>query len=139
MPKFSINIKPMFGDEYRDSGVVHDIVYHTWIRDAGTNYAAQLGGQETSGRPTPVKMETFYSSPLLITEEAKVSHQTTKIGRSSMIYENTITEAISGRPIATIITTQVNVDLQTGKSIPIPEENKQLIINFEGKENIEVK
>jgi len=139
MPKFSISVKPMFGDEFRDSGVVHDVVYHTWVREAGTKYADQFGGPEIPGRPTPVKLEILYSSPLLVTEEAKVSHQTTKLGRSSMTYENQITEAISGRPIATIISTQVYVDMQTGKSTPIPQENKNIIIDFEGRENIEVK
>ena len=80
MPKFSMNFKPMFGDEFRDSGVVHDVVYHTWSREAANAYAAQLGGQEVAGRPTPVKMEINYLSPLLMTEEAQVSYGVTKIG-----------------------------------------------------------
>ena len=139
MPKFSINVKPMFGDEFRDSGVVHDLVYHTWSREASVAYANQLGGSEVEGRPTPVKMEINYFSPLLITEEAKVSYGVTKIGKKSVTYETKIDEAISGRPIATLTMTAVMVDNNTGKAIPVPEENKKIMIEFEGKENVEVK
>jgi len=139
MPKFSMNMKPMFGDEFRDSGVVHDVVYHTWSREVANAYGDQLGGQQVEGRPTPVKMEINYSSPLLVTEEAKVTYGVTKIGRSSVTYETQINETVSGRPIATMTMVAVMIDNNTGKSIPVPEENKKLMIDFEGKENVQVK
>ena len=85
--KFSINVKPMYDDEYRDSGMVYDIVYYKWIREAATQYFAQLGGQEAAGIPISIKIETLLASPLLMTEEAKIYHQLTKIGRSSLTYE----------------------------------------------------
>ena len=102
MPKFSIKVKPMFGDEFRDSGVVHDIVYHTWSREASVAYNNMLEAPEVDGRPTPVKMEITYSSPLLMTEEAKVYYGVTKIGRTSVTYETQINESVSGRPVATM-------------------------------------
>ena len=47
-------------------------------------------------------------------------------------------EASSGRAVATIIQTYVNLDLQAGRSVPLDEEFKQKVIAFEGKENVEV-
>jgi acyl-CoA thioesterase FadM len=139
MAKFSITVKPRFGDEFRASGVVHDLVYHTWSREASIGYFNQLSGREVDGRPTPVKMEITYASPLLMTEEAKVYYGVTKIGKASTTQETQINEAISGRPIAIIKSVFVMVDNKTGRTIPISDENKQLIINFEGQKNIEVR
>jgi acyl-CoA thioesterase FadM len=137
--KFSITVRPMFGDEFRDSGVVHDLVYHIWSREAAAQYNRQLFPEEGEERPTPVKIEVSYFSPLLMTEEAKIYYRVVKIGRTSITHETQITEAASGRPVATIIYVGVMVDPKTGKAVPVPEEAKQILINFEGKENVEVK
>jgi acyl-CoA thioesterase FadM len=139
MAKFNIMVKPRFGDEFRASGVVHDLVYYIWVRDASFAYFDNLGTDAIEGRPTPLKIVTEYSSPMLITEEAKVSVRVKKIGRSSMTMEAQINEAVSGRLIATITTTSVTIDNQTGKAVPLEEAGKQKIIHFEGKDNVEVK
>lgn len=137
--KFSINMKPRFGDEFRDSGVVHDLTYHIWSREANVAYGNHLGGLAVEGLPSPVYIESVYTSSLLMTEEAIIYFRVTKIGRTSITYETQVNEAVSGRPIATIKMVVVAVNRETGKAVPVPEENKEIMINFEGKENVEIK
>ena len=137
--KFSINVKPRFGDEYAASGVVHDLYYHVYAREAQFAYIENLGLELAPElRPTPLRIEVSCTTPLLMKEEAKVFVRFTRLGRSSMTFETQINEAVSGRPVATITTVAVNVDPQTGRSVPLPDEMKQKVIAFEGKENVEV-
>jgi len=137
--KFSINVKPRFGDEYAASGVVHDLYYHVYAREAQFAYWDHLGiDLVPAGRPTPLRIESAYTTPLLMKEEAKVFVRITRIGRSSSTMETQINETVSGRPVATITTIAVSVDPQTGRSVPLPDEWKQKVIAFEGKENVEL-
>jgi len=136
--RFSINVKPRFGDEFAASGVVHDLTYHVWAREAAFAYNDHLGLGLYGGRPTPVRIEAVYTTPLLMKEEAKVYHRTTRLGRSSNTRETQINEAVSGRLVATITMVSVAVDPQTGRSIPWGDEDKQKTIAFEGKENVDV-
>jgi len=137
--KFSINIKPRVLDELRGTGVVsaeHFLVYRT---DAAFAYLEKVG---IPLRPNPVpvvlRWDVALISPLGIGEELKISVRTTRLGRSSYATEFQLNEASSGRPVATIYETGVLMDLETGRSTPWLEEDKQKVIAFEGKENIEV-
>lgn len=139
--KFSINVRPRYGDEFGATGVVYDLTYVTWAREAQAAYVRHLGlGVDPANNSwaVTVKMEAVFSTPLLMTEEAKVYIHTTRMGRSSITREVQINEAASGRPVATITSVRVTIDAQTGRSIPTPDETKQKIVNFEGKENVEV-
>lgn len=137
--KFSMNIKPRILEERPGTGIVaaeYFLIYHV---DAFFAYLDKVG---IVCVPNPilvmVKNEITYTSPLAIGEELKISVRTMRIGRSSLTPEFQFTEASSGRPVATITETLVNMDLQTGRSTPLPEDWKQKIIAFEGKENVEV-
>lgn len=140
--KVSINVKPRFGDAYGGTGVVYDLTYFNWARDAQGAYARELGagggGGPAGAWGATIRMEAVCTTPLLMTEEAKVYFRVSRIGRSSMTGEVQINEAASGRQVATITTVQVTIDPQTGRSVPTSDEAKQRIIEFEGKENIEV-
>ena len=137
--KFSINVKPSSEHEFGSTGLVYDLTYFVWARQAYVAYTRHLGDvAPPNSRATPLRMEAVYTTPLLMTEEAKVYFRTTKIGRSSITQEAQINEAASERPVATITAVGVSVDTQTGRSVPISEENKQTVIDFEGKENVEI-
>ena len=140
--KVSINVKPRYGDEFRATGVVYDLTYLNWAREALGAYARELGAVGGGGAAgawgAAIRMEAVYTTPLQMTEEAKVYFRVSRIGRSSMTGEVQINEATSGRQVATITFVQVTIDAQTGRSVPISDEVKQRIIDFEGKENIEV-
>ncbi len=137
--RFSINLKPRLFDERPGTGIVaaeHFLVYHV---DAWFAYEDKLGIPRV---PNPlevmVKTEVNYTAPLMVGEELKIWARTTRLGRSSWNMEFQFNEASSGRAIATIIQTYVNLDLQTGRSVPLDEEFKQKVLAFEGKENVEV-
>ena len=139
--RFSINTMPRYGDEFRATGVVYDLTYFTWAREAGGTYLRNLNADTevpANIYSATVRMEAECTTPLLMTEEAKVSVRTTRIGRSSTTTKAQIDEAVSGRAVATITSVAVFVDAQTGRSVPLPDEYKQKIISFEGRENVEV-
>ncbi|TET37459.1 MAG: hypothetical protein E3J65_06495 [Dehalococcoidia bacterium] len=137
--RFSINLKPRLLEERPGTGIVaaeYFLIYHV---DAWFAYEDKLGIPRV---PNPlevmVRTEINYTAPLMVGEELKIWARTTRLGRSSWTMEFQFNEADSGRAIATIIQTYVNLDLQTGRSVPLDEEFKQKVIAFEGKENVEV-
>ena len=142
--KFSINVKPRFSEEYLYSGVV-DITRWTvtWCQEAYVAYGREMGIFPGPHYPSNIsdpqwKIEIALQSGLLVVEEAKVYMRIKRLGRSSSDQEYLITEAKTERPIATVTMTRVHMDIETGRSVPWPDEIKQKIIAIEGKENVEV-
>jgi len=142
--KFSIKVKPRFSEEYLYSGVV-DIArcIAAWCRESYFTYLREMGIFPGTHYPPNIvnaelKIEIAIQSALLVVEEAKVYMRTKRLGRSSCDQEYLITEAKTERPIATVTMTRVSIDIETGRSVPWPDEIKQKIIAIEGKENVEV-
>ena len=136
---FSIDIKPRSTDQFLGTGIVFASAYLDWLVDVYDPYLEKLGLEPPQNTmPAPLRYELTFHGPLLISEEAKLSVRTARIGRFSVTAEFQITEAKTGRPVTTIIGTTVWVDAQTGHSVPLPDEWKQKVIAFEGKENVEV-
>jgi acyl-CoA thioesterase FadM len=138
--KFSITVKPSYLDRYWGSDFTDYAHLVRYIRDAWVQYARQLGMDWPQDRVLMViKEENTYMSPLRVEEEATIYARQTKIGRTSGTMEFRITESGSVRPIAILRQTFVWVDRRTWRPSPWPEEWKKAILDFEGKENIEVK
>ena len=142
--KFSINVKPRLSEEYLYTGVV-DIARWivAWCQDAYIAYLREMGIFPGKQFPPNIlnpqlKIEIALQSALLVDEEAKVYMRTKRLGRSSCDQEYLITEAKTERLIATVTTTRVHMDIETGRSVPWPDEIKQKIIAIEGKEKVEV-
>ena len=137
--RFSIRVKPRYGDEFANSGVVDDLCYHIWARTAFFAHMNHLGVElPPNSWASPVRIEAVHHTPLLVKEEAKIYSRTTKIGRSSNTQEAQITEADSGRLVAILTYVSVVIDGKTGRSIPNTDEWKQKVIAFEGKENVQI-
>ena len=138
--KFSVNVKPRRLDI--NSGVPTMIgaeYYGMYCSEANWAYADKVGFTPTPSMvPSLVRMESVYSSPLMVGEELTISVQTTRLGNSSFNQELQFTESKSGRPIASIVQVWVMMNPQTGRSTALPEELKGKLIAFEGKENVEV-
>lgn len=142
--KFSINVKPRFSEEHLFTGVV-DIARWilAWCQESYFAYLREMGKFPGPHYPSNIadpqlKIEIALQSALRVDEEAKVYMRTKRLGRSSCDQEYLITEAKTERPIATVTMTRVHMDLETGRSVPWPDEIKQKIIAIEGKENVEV-
>ena len=139
--KFSINIKPRRqGEQFVGTGLVNFPYYLAWVEEAVVAYWEKLGiPPETPNIITgPVKIEMILQTPLRVEEEVKLYARVRRIGRSSLVGEYQINEAKTERSIASITFVAVRMDTKTGRSVPIPEQVKQKIIAFEGKENVEV-
>jgi len=137
--KFSISVKPRARDQFLGTGIVFVSAYLDWLADLADAYLEKVGVVAPPNTMlTTLRHELTYHSPLLISEEAKVSLRTIRLGRSSFTNETQITEAKTGRPIVTVITVGLWMNPQTGRSVPIPEDGKQNVIAFEGKENVEL-
>jgi|GEM_PF-2073900 len=137
--RFSIDLKPRILEERPGTGIVaaeYFLIYHV---DAWFAYQDKLGIPRV---PNPLavmlRTEVNYTAPLMVGEELKIWVRTTRLGRSSWTMEFQFNEANSGRAIATMTQTGVNMDLQAGRSVPLDKEFKQKVLAFEGKENVEV-
>ena len=138
-PRFSITVKPSYMDRYWGGDFIDYANYSRYVRDAWILHVRELGLDWPRDRVLMViKEEHTYMSPLRIEEEARVYARQTRIGRTSGTLEFQITEAGTGRPIATLRETVVWVDRETGRPAPYPEGWRNAIISFEGKENVEV-
>jgi acyl-CoA thioesterase FadM len=140
--KFSITLKPRWLDEVPGAvpgatGIVAAERYLGFTTEALLAYAQKLG---LTTPPTPVLMrdEITYMGPLASGEELKICVQSIRIGRTSWGLEYQLNEASTGRPIATVTEVRVLIDAEAGRSTPWPDEWKQKIIAFEGKDNVEV-
>ena len=142
--KFSINVKPRHSEEHLFTGVVDIAVcIVAWCREAYYAYGREMGPFPGPHYPSNIvdpelKIEIAFQSALLVVEEAKVYIRIKRLGRTSCDQEYLITEAKTERPIATVTMTRVHMDLETGRSVPWPDEIKEKIIAIEGKENVEV-
>ena len=138
--KFSITLRPRRLDVSSGStAIVAAEYYLMYCTEALWAYADKLGiAPQPNMMPALIRAEISLSTPLMVGEELKISVRTTRLGRSSYAQEYQLTESSSGRPVATVSQGWVNMDLQTGRSTPLPEEDKQKVIAFEGKENVEV-
>ena len=142
--KFSINVKPRHSEEHLFTGVVNIAGWTvTWCQEAYVAYIRAMIILALPHYPSNIvdpqlKIEIAIQSALLVDEEAKVYMRTKRLGRSSCDQAYLITEAKTERPIATVTMTRVHMDLETGRSVPWPDEIKQKVIALEGKENVEV-
>jgi len=118
---------------------VDDRRYTEYLGDALSEYWHALGVRLSPDLLSMlVKVEGTYKTPFGIHEEASVYTRISRIGRTSAVHEYQINEAISGRLIATFVETRVWVDGKTHRPAPWPDEWKQKVIAFEGKDSIRV-
>jgi acyl-CoA thioesterase FadM len=137
--KFSVIVKPNYLDRYWSDDFIDYIHFARYARDAWLSYIREMGLEWPRGRVLMVlKSEHTYMSPLRIEEEVRVYARQTRMGRTSGTMEFQIDEAGTGRPVALLREAVVWVDRLTGRPVPIPDDWRQAIVRYEGKENVEV-
>jgi len=135
--KFSIILKPRALDRLMGANFVDDRRYAEYLGDALNEYWHGLGIRLSPDLLSMlVKVEGTYKTPFGVHEEANIYTRISRIGRTSAVHEYQINEAISGRLIASFVETRVWVDVKTHRPAPWPEEWKQKVMAFEGKENV---
>jgi acyl-CoA thioester hydrolase len=73
-----------------------------------------------------------YFEPVYFGQEIKVGVHVSKLGNKSMIWEQNIIEAQSGKELAKGEIVIVAYDYKKEQTIPIPQEWREKIVEFEG-------
>ena len=73
-----------------------------------------------------------YFEPIVFGQNIKVGVQTAKLGNKSMTWEQNIEDANTGKEFAKGEVVVVTYDYDAEKTIPIPQEWREKIIEFEG-------
>ena len=73
-----------------------------------------------------------YSEPIYFGQNIKVGVHAAKIGNKSMTWEQNIVDADSGKELAKGEVVIVTYDYKAGRTISLPQEWREKIIEFEG-------
>ncbi|RPJ23195.1 MAG: acyl-CoA thioesterase [Chloroflexi bacterium] len=73
-----------------------------------------------------------YLAPVYFGQNIKIGVRTVKIGNKSMTWEQNVMDADSGSELSKGELAIVTYDYETGKTISIPQEWREKIIQFEG-------
>ena len=117
-------------------GVTHNLVYCYWLEWARTDYLRSIGikmSPRTLLKEHPlmtVHSEIDYFASSRFNDEYEVLSRIDWVKNSSLSFKNYIRHA-NGAPLVVASTVLVNVDPQSGESIPISKELKTLIGNYE--------
>ncbi len=73
-----------------------------------------------------------YLAPVYFGQDIKVGVRAAKLGNKSMMWEQNVVDADSGKELSKGELVIVTYDYETGKTISIPQEWREKIIEFEG-------
>ena len=134
--KFFHRTEVRYGD-LDPQGHVNNAIYLTYFEQARVYYLIQLGlfSKDQSFMEVGViiaDIHITYHSTTHYDDPIKVGVQTTKIGNKSFTTEQCIMHAETGRVMATGTVVLVTFDYEGMKPIPVPDEWRQKISEFEG-------
>lgn len=118
-------------------GHVNNAKHLTYFEQARIAYMIELGlfTRDQSFMEIGVilaDVHITYHEPLYFGQKLKVGVHASKLGNKSMTWEQTIVDADTGRVLAKGKVVMVTYDYRTEKTIPIPREWREKIIEFEG-------
>lgn len=131
--KIPINIR------YRDLDPqwhVNNTRYLVFIEDARMAYLVKLGLFDGKSfldlRMIIADAHVAYIAPMVLGQNVNVSTRTARIGNKSITFEYRIEDADSGELLATAEVVGVAYDYRSQKTIPVPDEWRKKIGEFEG-------
>ena len=118
-------------------GHVNHSVFATWMETARMMYFTKVGMMEiyenSNIGPILARIEVDYKFPIVYPDVVKVRTSVSRIGNSSFDMAYQISSLAKEGEVAAIgKVVGVLVDYDTGKPIPIPDELRNSIIEFEG-------
>ena len=118
-------------------GHVNHSKFATWMETARMSYFSEVGMMEiyenSNIGPILARIEVDYKFPIVFPDVVNVRTSVSRIGNSSFDMKYQISSLNRGGEVAaTGKVVGVLVDYNTGKPIPIPEELRKSIIDFEG-------
>lgn len=134
--RFSHPVEIRYGD-LDPQGHVNNAKYLTYFEQARIEYVIQLGlfGRGQSFLELGVILADIhitYLEPVFFGQDINVGVRVAKLGLKSMTWAQNVVDAASGRELAKGTVVVVAYDYQARKTIPIPEEWRRRIMEFEG-------
>ncbi len=117
--------------------IVHNIIYLYWLEEARVEYFRALGMEMNDRtfidhhRFVIAKTEVNYLAPALFDSCYEVLTRIPRIGNSSFIFDQAIISVPDQRVLLTAQSVLVNLDPITNESMPIDEEYRRLVSDFE--------
>lgn len=117
---------------------VNNSKFLTYIETARLHYLLKLGlfdGHSFNNLPFIVAdVHVKYLQPIQPTDDVLITLGTTKIGTKSAIMEYEVWSADETRLFATAETVMVAYDYATKSSVPVSDELRRIISEYEGKQ-----
>ncbi len=129
-------IEVRYGD-LDPQGHVNNAKHLTYFEQARIEYWIQMGffTKDQSFMEIGVivaDVHLTYLQPVYFGQNIKVGVRVVKLGNKSMIWEQNIVDADTNKELAKGELVIVTYDYKAGKTIPIPQEWREKIIEFEG-------
>ena len=134
--RFYHPIEVRYGD-LDPQGHVNNAKHLTFFEQARVAYLIELGlfTEDQSFMEIGVilaDVHITYHEPVHFGQKIKVGVHAAKLGNKSMTWEQNIVDAATGRILARAEVVMVTYDYHAQKAIPIPQEWREKIIEFEG-------
>ena len=117
-------------------GHVNNAVYFTFMEMARMEYFTQLGLARPNEFPSPffivAEAACQFKAPLQLGTPLIVQVRVSRLGNSSFDMEYRFVDEAGGAVLATGRTVQVTFDYTANRSVPLPEEWRAAIVQFEG-------
>ncbi|TCS95086.1 acyl-CoA thioesterase [Hazenella coriacea] len=125
-------------------GHINNVSYITYFEFGRVQYLKDLGLYQLLAEPEPGKkgtivaasIECHYLRPAYYEQEIQIGARVSRIGNSSFDFQYAVTIPAEKSIAAIGKGAVVYIDPQTGKSQPLPEEAKNIMLSYE--ENITV-
>lgn len=134
--RFFHPVEVRYGD-LDPQGHVNNAKYLTYFEQARIHYMIELGlfTRDQSFMEIGVilaDVHITYLEPVYFGQNIKVGVHAARIGNKSMTWDQSIMDADSGKEIAKGEVVIVTYDYQAEKTIPLPQEWRKKIAEFEG-------
>ncbi len=121
-------------------GHVNNAVYLTYFEAARMAYWMHVNGRmDLSGMNMILaRAEVDYRAPVGYGDELEVGVRCASVKRSSFVLEQALVERRSGRLVAQARKVLVHYDYAAGRSVPLTEDQRQLLMKQDPELTIEV-
>lgn len=117
-------------------GHLNNARYLTYFEQARINYIVHIGlwqgGSFLDMGIIVANAQINFLAPVFFGQKLKVGARITHLGNKSMNMEYSLLDLESNQELANGSTVLVAYDYQSGKTVPIPEQWRQVISEFEG-------
>lgn len=129
--RFSFEVQTRYSDMDM-LGHANNAIYLTYLELARLAYFKEINRQRWDEVALVLGHASMdFKRPILPYDQPVAHLRTVRIGNSSLTMENMITDKSRDQLFFTATMVMVAIDMKTGRPVPIPEVEKQKIIDYE--------